>query len=355
MTALTIIAVVLALASLGFIAWTLSRPKSQDPALGLIQQQMEGLRNQLAEQLSRVNDQLARSQETLGLRLDKAAQVVGEVQRSLGSLDKATSEVLGLGKQMNQELGNLKSVFQPPKMRGGIGEVMLGNLLAEVLPREHFELQYPFKNGEKVDAIIRLPEGLVPVDAKFPLENFQRFMEAKEEKVKSQYRKEFVRDVKKHIQDIAAKYILPDEGTLDFALMYIPAENVYYEIILRDEGGEKELYHYAIEKKVMPVSPNAFYAYLAALVRGFRGMKIAQKAQEIAQHLGRLSGDLRRFGEDFSLVGKHLNDAQKKYGDAEKRLTRLEEKLVSLQEGSPLPLPEKTSQEIPASVSNSIP
>ena len=331
-----------------WLFWEKRRETGDSPALTLLQQQLEALRGQLADQLSRVNEQMARSQETLGLRLDRASQVVGEVQRSLGALGQATSQVLDLGKQMNQELGNLQSVFKPPKMRGGIGEILLGSLLAEVLPREHYELQHQFRSGERVDAVIKLPEGKVPVDAKFPLENFRKFLDSKDEKEKTQYRREFLRDVKKHIQDIAQKYILPDEGTLDFALMYIPAENVYYELILKDSEGDKDLYQFAMERKVMPVSPNSFYAYLAALVRGFRGMRIARQAQEILEHLGRLHGDLKRFADDFVLVGDHLSKAQKKFGEAEKRLGRLEEKLLSFQEGKTLPSLEKKPSQIPS-------
>lgn len=326
----------------GGLWWSLQRlsqkleaSQVQGQSLQMMQTQLESLRGQVSDQLSRINEQLVQSQDSIGQRLDNAAKVVGEVQKSLGGLGQATAQVVKLGETLNKEISSLQGVFQPPKMRGGIGEVLLSNLLAEVLPREHYELQYGFKTRSVVDAVIRLPEGMVPVDAKFPLENFRKFMEEPEEKAKAAARREFTRDVRKHIDAISEKYILPDEGTLDFALMYIPAENVYYEVILRGEEGEKEIYQYSISKKVIPVSPNSFYAYLSALVRGFRGLKIAEKAQEILAGLDRLSGDFRRFEEDFSLVGKHLSDALKKFQDSEKRLTRFEDKLLSLKEGSP--------------------
>jgi len=229
---------------------------------------------------------------------------------------------------MSRELNALQQVFRPPKMRGGVGELLLANLLADMLPSENFALQHGFKSGAKVDAVIRLPEGLLPVDAKFPLENFRRVVEASDEKAAQAARKEFVRDVKKHIEDIAQKYILPDEGTLDLAFMYIPAENVYYEAVLRDEEGE--ILKDAAEHKVVPVSPNSFHAYLAALVRGFRGLKVAAQAKSILESLDRLQGDLRRFGEEFALVGRHLSNAQRAHGEAEKRLTRFEDKLETL-------------------------
>lgn len=340
---------------LGFLAWIfisyqktirdLQNPQNQNPALTMLQQQLESLRGQVSEQLGRVHDQLAQSQEALGVRLDRATQVVGDVQRRLGSLDQATSQLLDMGKDWTKEIGSLQSVFQPPKVRGGIGEMLLANLLKDVLASEHYALQHRFQSGEKVDAVIKLPEGMVPVDAKFPLENFRRFLEEPEEKTRSSLRKEFLRNVKKHIEDISKKYILPDEGTLDFALMYVPAENVYYEVILRDSEEGLDLHQFAIDRKVVPVSPNSFYAYLLALVRGFRGLKIAEKAQDILQHLERLYGDFGRFQDDFALIGQHLSNAQKKYAEAEKRLTRFEDKLVTLREGGE-PLPHKKEQSL---------
>ena len=138
-------------------------------------------------------------------------------------------------------------------------------------------------------------------------------------------------DVKKHIDAIAGKYILPDEGTYDFALMYIPAENVYYETIIKDDsaGSEKGLSQYALGKRVIPVSPNSFYAYLQAIVLGLRGMRIGERAKEIFQNLKRLEGDLERFKEDFRLVGKHLGNAQSAYAGADKRLDQFGQKLLA--------------------------
>ncbi len=218
-----------------------------------------------------------------------------------------------------------------------MGEILLNNILKEILPSEDFySLQYAFKSGNTVDAVIRLKEGLIPIDAKFPLDNFRRMIEAKEDKEREASRKEFVRNVKKHIDDIALKYILPGEGTLNFALMYIPAENIYYEMILRDQGSPdiEDLYSYSTRKHVFPVSPNSVYPYLMTLALGFRGLKIEQKTKEILAELFRIQGDLGRFADDFQLVGNHLSNAQKKFGDAEKKLTRMDDRLAHLKEGS---------------------
>src|SRR4029077_12773860 len=154
---------------------------------------------------------------------------------------------------------------------------------------------------------VRLGDGLVPVDAKFPLEDFRRMIQAGNDEERARARKAFAARVRKHVDDIATKYVLPDEGTYDFALMYIPAENVYYETIIRDE--EPGLATYAIERKVIPVSPNCFYAYLQAITFGLRGLRIEARAQEVMGLLGRLGGDLGRLREDFRLGGQHLTDA----------------------------------------------
>ncbi|TAJ77278.1 DNA recombination protein RmuC, partial [bacterium] len=229
------------------------------------------------------------------------------------------------------DIASLQEILRAPKLRGGLGEYFLADLLGQILPPDHFSMQFAFRSGEKVDAVVKIGGSLVPVDSKFPLENFKRMLDAVAEDEKGKARKQFASDVKKHIDVIAAKYILPDEGTYDFALMYIPAENVYYETIIKDDagGGDKSLSHYALSKKVIPVSPNSFYAYLQAIVLGLKGMKIEERAKEIIQYLSRLEGDFSRFKEEFNLVGKHLGHAQSSYQGAEKRLDQFGQKLLA--------------------------
>jgi DNA recombination protein RmuC len=168
------------------------------------------------------------------------------------------------------------------------------------------------------------------VDLKFPLENFIRTLESTTEEDRVRAKKQFAADVRKHIDTIAGKYILPDEGTYDFALMYIPAENVYYEVIIKDEAlGEKNLNQYALSKRVIPVSPSSFYAYLQAIVLGLRGLRIEERAKDIIQYLNRLQGDFIKFRDDFALLGKHLGHAQSSYQSTEKRLDQFGQKLLS--------------------------
>jgi DNA recombination protein RmuC len=313
-------------------------------ALALLQQQLDALRGQLgvglsgqshamAQQLgqltTQVNERLResldvvqRSQASVGERLDNTARVVGDVQRGLGELREATAKVFEVGRSVNE----LHDILKAPKLRGGLGEFFLADLLGQILPAEHVRLQHGFRSGERVDAAIALGDGLVPIDAKFPLEDFRRMLEATDDDARARTRKAFIARVRKHVDDVASKYILPDEGTFDFALMYIPAENVFYEAVVRDDA--RELVTYALEKKVIPVSPNTLYAYLQAIVLGLRGLRIEARAQEVMGELGRLAGDLGKMREDIRLVGRHLGNAQQAFAAADRKLEKFEQRLA---------------------------
>jgi len=357
---------------------SLQEGSQKDTALLLLQEQMEHLREQVRASLEgstqSVSQQLAqiggsvtsqlgqvtahlserlresaqliqKANEVVGERLDRTARAVGDVQGGLARLDEAARRMIEVGQNIN----SLQQILQPPKLRGGFGETLLENLLARILPREYYMLQHVFRTGATVDAAIRIGDGLVPVDAKFPLENFKKMLEENEEEKRKGARRAFVRDVKGHVTDIARKYILPDEGTFDFALMYIPAENVYYETIIKEEraDGEGSLSDFALQQRVIPVSPNSFYAYLQAIVLGLKGLRVEKNARDIMVHLSRLQGDLRRFRDDFSVLGKHLSNARNKYEEAQSALTRIETKLEGMGGGdSPLePPPEELPSE----------
>jgi DNA recombination protein RmuC len=325
--------------------------READRAPLMLQQQIDGLRSelgrsldagtqnlnqQLAQMLTTVNQRLhqnaelmQQTQRALGERLDSTAQVVGAVQRSLGGLEEANRKIYEIGK----DIASLQQILRAPKLRGGLGELLLEDLLAQILPGDHFVAQYTFRTGQKVDAVIKLGTGLVPVDSKFPLENFRRLLDAQTEDDRARARRAFVTDVKRHIDAVAAKYILPDEGTFDFALMYIPAENVYYEIVVKDEQtGEAGIGEYALARKVIPVSPGCFYAYLQAIVLGLRGLRIEERSHEILQQLARLRGDFDRFRDDFRLVGRHLNNAVSSFAGADRRLERLDSRFAGIAE-----------------------
>ena len=238
----------------------------------LFQQQLHHISNQLNERLKENNQSITQTNQAVGDRLDNAARAYNQVMNKLNQLEEANKRIYDVGK----DLASLQDILQAPKMRGTLGEFFLSDLLAQILPSQHYVLQHGFKNGQTVDAVVKLRDDwLVPVDAKFPLENFKKMMGESDENTRESFRKQFLSDVKKHIEKISSSYILPNEHTLDFALMYIPAENVYYEIIIKGyEGrGDKNLIDLAFQKKVIPVSPNTFYIYLQAILIGLKGMQ----------------------------------------------------------------------------------
>jgi len=293
----------------------------QGETLGALRQELHQFAGQVAQQLGQVGGGVTQ-------QLQNITAVVGRVQESLGKVGEATQRVFDVGK----DIAGLEQILRSPKVRGGLGETMLENLLAQMLPREHYALQHAFSTGDRVDAAIRIGDRLVPVDAKFPLENFRRMLEETEDDRRRQIRRAFIRDVKGRVDEVAKKYILPDEGTFDFALMYVPAENVYYEIILKEEAGEEEsLAAYALGRRVIPVSPNSLYAYLRVIVLGLRGLQIERNALEIQARLTRLRGDLDRFREAFEVTGKHLTNAKNKYEEAAGALARFEAKLEGVE------------------------
>jgi DNA recombination protein RmuC len=269
---------------------------------------------------------------------------VQEVQARMAQLDEANKRILDVGRS----IATLQEILRAPKVRGGLGEFLLGDLLAQIMPAEYFALQYSFKSGERVDAVIRLSQGLVPVDAKFPLENFQKSLLAQEDGARKNSLKLFAADVKRHLEAIANKYILPHEGTCDFALMYIPAENVYYEAFIKDEvlGEGKSLREYAFEKHVIPVSPNSFYAYLHTILLGLRGLKVEESAREILRHLSGLHGQLARFQDEFRKLGKHLEQSKGSFDSAQRQLEKFGDKLAAMETPPLLQTAEENSAKI---------
>jgi len=307
--------------------------------ISLLTEQLRVINEQVNQQLQLVNQQLQNSSGQIGQRLDSAREVISKVSEKLGELSKTSEQIHEVGKN----IATLQEILRPPKLRGGLGEQFLGELLSQILPPEFFTLQYTFLSGERVDAVVRIGEKLVPIDSKFPLDNFKRVVECKTDEERKTYQKIFYRDVKKHIDDIASKYILPQEGTYDFALLYIPAENVYYETITKDEsfGEEKGVLNYALTKRVIPVSPNSFYAYLQVIILGLKGLQIEKDALKIQALLSGLKKDIGGFQEDFQLVGKHLINAMNKFEEARRRLDKFSFKLDQIEGQPSLPFKEK--------------
>ena len=296
-----------------------------DRVTGQVTESLSKVTDQVNEQLRSVTTQLQSSTLDINKRMDNAARVVGEVREGLGSLSEATKQVFEVGK----DISSLQEILRAPKLRGELGEFFLGDLLAQILPPANYELQYQFKDGTRVDAVVKFSGGLVPIDSKFPLENFRKFIDGATEDDKKKAKREFVKDVKKRIDEIADSYIVPDEGTFNFALMYVPAENVYYETIIKDSDftDDKQIAAYAFSRRVIPVSPNSFYAYLNTILLGLRGMEISKEAEAILKYLDGLKTDFGKFSSDFETIGKHITNTKNKYDEAQKKAERFGEKL----------------------------
>ena len=295
--------------------------QAQVDTLTSVRHELQHFTTQMASQMGTVGSGVQRE-------LQHVSEVMGAVQGSLGKLGEVTQRVFDVGK----DIAGLEQILRSPKVRGGLGESVLEGLLGQILPREHYELQYGFATGDRVDAVVKIGGRLVPVDAKCPLENFRRLIEEAEDDKRRPLRRAFARDVKARVDEIAKRYILPDEGTFEFALMYIPAENVYYEIIVKDEASADESpATYALGRRVIPVSPNSFYAYLQVIVLGLRGLQIEKDAREIQSRLARLRGDLDKFRDPFDVIGRHLTNARNKYDEASAALGRVEAKLEGIE------------------------
>lgn len=301
--------------TLGFIAlayfikkWIKQKAVSDDLVAWL-----KTTNTRMDEQNRTILRSLQSNTNALNERLDSASRVIAGVQRNLG-------EVTEIGRNMR----DLQEFLRSPKLRGNIGEQVLKELLQQILPAQTFHLQYTFKSGVTVDAAIQTGNGLVPIDSKFPMENFRRMYDSKTELEAKQARKEFVKDVKKHVDDIARKYILTDEGTIDYALMYIPSEAIYYEVV-----NNASLFDYCGEKKVLPVSATTFYAYIRAILISFEGQKIEEKAKQILSSIRAIQKDYEKVESNMTTLGKHITNSYNMMMQTLTTFTQLGQKIAS--------------------------
>ena len=260
------------------------------------------------------------------LLVSRSHSPLSEIQQKLGSLQAAATQMQEIGK----EVSSLKSILHAPKLRGNFGEYLLYNLLKDTLPPKNFAVQYQFSDGSAVDAIIRLGKNIISVDSKFPLESFERYLTSKDSESKKKAKTEFTRSVKGRIDEISKKYIRPQEGTFDFALMYIPSESVYYEILTNDTQKGYELFDYAMKSRVIPVSPNTFYAYLMAIVYGLKGMKIEEQAESIIKKISGIQKSFTDLTEEIATLGKHLTNAGTKFSEVKEKAATIENQLDGL-------------------------
>lgn len=257
-----------------------------------------------------IDQKLSRIDLSYSQHLTSSQNTLVNLAEKLTELKLAAQNIHDIG----ENIQSLQDILKPPKLRGAFGESFLERVLEQVLPSQCYKLQYKFSSGNIVDAVVKLKDSqLLSIDSKFPLSSF-RFHAGNISKDNEIVSSQFIRDVKKHIDSISAKYILPNEGTLDFALMYIPAENVYYEIVLKEE----EITEYAKSKKVIPISPLSLYSYLSVILVGLKGMEIEKNAKQILSQIGSLKICFENYLEEFNTLGGHINNAKSKYDSSKK-------------------------------------
>ncbi len=303
---------------------------------GNVQDALESVRGDVATRLDKMDQNVGqRLNENVSAMTQTSKSVndrIANVQTAFASLQKQVGEMSEQARQIadvSKGLGDLERILSAPKLRGGVGEMQLENLLAQVFAREQYDVQYRFATGDIADAIVHLPQGDVAIDSKFSLENFRRMAEAQNDGERKAARRDFLKDVKKRIDEIATKYIRPAEGTLPLALMYVPAENVYYEAVIRDDTGE-DLYDYCVQRRVVPVSPNSLYAYLQTIIVGMNGMRVSQRAESILREIQSLKLEFEEFDAVFGKLGTHLKNAINNYDLSARELNKLESRLQSL-------------------------
>ena len=271
--------------------------------------------DELLEYLKTTNIRLNEQGKNFNERLDNAARIISSVQKNIGEFSE-----IGRG------IKSLQEFLQSPKLRGGLGEEVLKEMIGQTFPKNAFHLQYPFKSGAKVDAVLKTEAGLLCIDSKFPMENFNVMVKGETEATRNLGKKQLIQDVKKHIEDISHKYILPEEGTMDFALMYIPSEAVYYEVV-----NIQELSNFARRLRVYPVSPNTLYAHLQVLLLSFEGKDLELKSREVFRILRGMRKDYEKVEENLNVLQKHLTNAYNMIGNVFSSFAQLGRKISSTQ------------------------
>jgi DNA recombination protein RmuC len=287
-----------------------------------------------------VNERLDKNQtmmrQSIQKQFNQSAKIISEVTERLAKLDETNRRVVDVA----DELKTLQNVLQNPKQRGVLGEYYLQNVLENVLPPERFQLQYRFKDGETVDAVILLDKNkILPIDSKFSLENYNRIVEEKNKSTRENLIKSFKADLKKRI-DETAKYIRPNEGTMDFAFMFIPSEAIYYDLLINKVGtastSARDLIEYAFrDKKVIIVSPTSFMAYLQTVLQGLRSLQIEEQAKEIQLRVGQLGDHLKKYDVYMQKLGMSLSTTVNHYNTAHKELKKVDKDVTKIASKSP--------------------
>lgn len=285
-------AVIIIVLAVGFGAmiYFLIRKPREDAAQKLL---LEWVKNSQGTQEA-LQKRIDETNRAINERLDNAARIIGGISKELGQMNE-------LGRDMKK----VQEFLVSPKRRGGLGEEVLASLLEQYFPQSEFTLQYRFQSGEVVDAAVRIQGRILPIDSKFSMENYRDFVSAEAEDAREAARKAFLRDIKKRMDEIHKKYILPQENTFDFAIMYVPSEAVFYEII-----NDQSLTDYARGRRVYVASPNSFMYYLQIILLSLRGQRINEAANQIMGLIAAIRQDSDKFGRNLEILSRHVTNAK---------------------------------------------
>lgn len=293
-------------------------------------------RQEMQTRLDQVTNLLQRSQgaqsSTMQKHFESSSKIIEEITRKLTQVEDTNKQILSYSEQLQ----SLENILKNPKQRGILGEYFLETLLAHVLQPNQYKIQYTFANGEIVDAAIFMQDIIIPIDAKFSLEKYNRIMEENDKERRAKLSKEFKMDIKNRI-DETAKYIRPGEGTTDFAFMFIPAEGVYYNLLIYKVGAtdvrSHDLIEYAFKKRVIIVSPTSFFAYLQTVLQGLKALKMEESVKDVVKRVGDLGRHLEAYEVYFQKVGNHLGTTVNTYNSAYKELKKIDKDVLKITDG----------------------
>lgn len=343
---ITLLAVLILVMVIGFglVIYFLNRKTTtlvDDTGLQMLKTDLQGLNTLMGQTHAQVSERLDRNNESMQASLQKqigqSAQLIADVTERLTKLDETNRRVVDVA----DELKTLQNVLQNPKQRGVLGEYYLDSVLKNVLPPDGYVLQYKFKDGEVVDAVIRLEKGkILPVDSKFSLENYNRLVDEKDKTRREQHIKSFKQDLKARI-DETSKYIRPNEGTMDFAFMFIPSEAIYNDLLINKIGladtSSRDLIEYAFrDKQVIIVSPTTFMAYLQTVMQGLRSLQIEEQAKEIQKRVGQLGAHIKTYDQFMQKLGSSLGTTVNHYNNAHKELKKIDKDVVKIAGSNPV-------------------
>ena len=294
------------------------------------------LLTQINELSRTIDSKLGESQkeinQTMRFQSTETSRIIADITEKITRLDETNKQVVSFADQLK----NLQDILKNPKQRGILGEYYLETVLKNVLPPSSFQMQYSFKDGNIVDAVVFVDKRIIPIDSKFSLENYNRILETHEPEAKKKFETAFINDLKVRI-DETSKYVRPEENTMDFAFMFIPSEAVYYDLLINKVGAVTEdtnnLIHYAGKKKVVIVSPTSFLAYLQTVLQGLRNQKISEQAQTIIKEVEKLGKHLFTYSEYTRRLGQHLDSAVGSYNKANTEFAKIDKDVVKITGG----------------------